>query len=212
MGNAVKPTRSPAALGLRAHSGWASAVAISLVEDRPVVLDRRRLELVVAGPDAVRQPFHAAEGQDLTRARAIVTKAVEGARRLAAGELRELLEALEARGSFASAAALLTASGRQLPDLSGILASHALIHAAEGELFRDALRSAAAECNLALVGVPEKEVWTRAAGALRRPAGRLREEIAALRKTIGPPWREDEKLATAAALVALAGSGSPSPV
>jgi hypothetical protein len=44
--------------------------------------------------------------------------------------------------------ALLLTSGRALPELKKILASHALIHSADGELFRDSLRAACGVCDV----------------------------------------------------------------
>jgi hypothetical protein len=195
--------RGRGTLGFRAHSGWASVVALWAGNRELRVVHRGRLELVLPGPDAVRQPFHAAEGQSPERAAAIVGRSAEEARRLARDGIRELLRSLEASGCPAKAGCLLLASGRVLPDLPAILASHALIHAADGELFRDAIRSAAADCGLPLIGAPEREVWTRASRELDCPPGRLQERIGALGKEIGPPWRQDEKLSAAAALLAM---------
>jgi hypothetical protein len=90
---------------------------------------------------------------------------------------------------------VLLGSGRPLPELAAILASHALIHTAEGELFRDALVWAARECGLPVTGVREKGLN---AAALKR--------LDALGKALGPPWTQDQKYATLAALMA-SGSG-----
>jgi hypothetical protein len=80
---------------------------------------------------------------------------------------------------------------RNLPDdIDRILASHALLHAAEGALFERALVEAAAE-----VGMP---------AALYDPAAIVvSEPLDGLRATLGPPWQKDHKLAAAAALAAL---------
>ena len=89
------------------------------------------------------------------------------------------------------AAAVLFASGRALPDLAATLRSHALIHTAEGEFFRDVLITAAESCNLPVTRVREREISD------------LQREIAELRKSLGPPWTQDEKLASLAAWQAL---------
>ena len=41
----MTPRRPPAALGLRAHSGWAALVAVGGGPASPQVLDRRRIEM-----------------------------------------------------------------------------------------------------------------------------------------------------------------------
>ena len=65
-------------VGFRCHSGWAVMVAVAGSERRPVLLDRRRVELV-CGPQP-RQPYHAVaeEGApptvvaDVERERAVI--------------------------------------------------------------------------------------------------------------------------------------------
>jgi len=78
-----------------------------------------------------------------------------------------------------------------LPGLAAILAAHPLIHTAEGELFRDVLVWAARECRLPVTGVREKALD---AASLKRVDG--------LGKSLGPPWTQDQKYATVAALMA----------
>jgi len=200
------PARS-VALGVRAHSGWAAVVAVASSSEGLQILHRGRVELVVPGPDAVRQPYHEAEGLALERARQIVDDATDLARRLAAEGLEAIAERLRKDGRV-EACGLLLSSGRPLPGFEAILASHAAIHAAEGELYREAIRSAAAARRWTVAGSPEKQVWTRAAAALGRPRAAVQKGVAALGKPLGPPWTQDEKLATAAAIVALSEAGA----
>ena len=70
----------------------------------------------------------------------------------------------------------------------------ALIHTAEGEMFRDALVWAAQARDLPVTGVRAKELD---ASALER--------IGSFGKLIGPPWTQDQKFATVAAFMALSG-------
>jgi hypothetical protein len=90
-----------------------------------------------------------------------------------------------------------------LPELESILASHALIHTAEGELFRDALRAASRGCGLPLTTIKERELFQQAAADLHLPAERIERHVAAMGKGIGPPWRQDQKFAAVAAWLAL---------
>ena len=91
-----------------------------------------------------------------------------------------------------------------MPELAAILQSHALIHTAEGEFFREALVQACGHCGLPVTKVKEREVWSRAAASLRLSTASLQELIAELGRPLGPPWRQDEKLASLAGWVALA--------
>src|SRR5882762_6158032 len=50
-GSHVMPRRPQAALGLRAHSGWAALIAVGGSAASPEVLDRRRIEMA-KGPEA----------------------------------------------------------------------------------------------------------------------------------------------------------------
>jgi hypothetical protein len=191
------------ALGLRAHSGWAALVAVAGTRGSIEVVDRRRIELCASKTPGPKQPYHQAEGQKLDKARQIVTRYAEEAGRLATEELRAVLADLKTRGHSVVGCGLLLASGRPLPDLESILASHALIHSADGELFRDALADAAEKNHLPLLRIKEKEAIGEAASRLRIEAGELQRLIAALGKTVGPPWTQDQKLAAIAAWLAL---------
>ena len=193
-----------AALGLRAHSGWAAATVVAGTLDEPVVLDRRRLiladEAALAGS---KQPYHAMEGRKTSEAEAMRDRFVADAKERAAEELRRVNETARAAGGSVAACGLLVASGRALPELSAILASHALIHTADGVHFRGALEHASSALGWALSKIPERDVTARAAGLSSERPERLAARIAALGKQLGPPWPADQKHAALAGLLAL---------
>src|SRR5690349_20169212 len=128
-----------AAIGFRVHSGWAAMVAVSLENDAPVVLHRRKLLLVKTFSYTFRQPYHTAEKMPLGDAREFVRGVEKESGELALSGLRALEKELESVRYKVRGCALLLASGRNLPELEKILASHALIHTADGELFREAI-------------------------------------------------------------------------
>jgi len=205
---ATSGSRNIAALGFRSHSGWAVLVAVAGSARDPTLVIRRR---VVLSQQTPRQPFHEAEGKPFAAAQSLVRRSTEEATSLGQGAVHDAIAELRAAGHEARHAGLLTAAGRALPDLREILASHALIHAAEGELFRDILRGACERCGLAVTEVREKELEQRAAQALRRSAVQTRQTLAAWGKAFGPPWTQDEKRAALVAWVALATS-RPDPI
>jgi hypothetical protein len=180
------------ALGFRAHSGWAAMVAVAGTIDAPQVLMRRRI--VIADPElpGSRQPYHAAAELPFSKAEELVRNAIESSRGLA---LEAMSAAIKAQKHEVAGCGVLGGSGKALPALDRILASHALIHTAEGEMFRDAITWAARELRLPVAILREKTIE---ATALKR--------IASLGKLIGPPWTQDQKYATLAALAALAES------
>lgn len=199
-----------AALGLRVHSGWAALIALSGPLATPAVLARRRIELVDRDSPGGNQPFHAARGLPLEAAQELVGRALDGATRMARGALAAAAGELRRQGAGRIACGILQSSARPLPSLAAVLASHALVHTAEGELFRDALANAAAAEGvgarraLRVLRIKERELLDRCTARLGVPPGDLERHLAGLGRTLGPPWRQDEKLATLAAWLALA--------
>ena len=90
-----------------------------------------------------------------------------------------------------------------------ILASHALIHTADGELFRDSLRAACARFNLPVQGIREKELFATASKAFGVQPAALKHRIAAFGKSLGPPWSQDEKFAALGAWLSLTRQAVP---
>src|SRR6195256_1261659 len=137
-----------AALGFRVHSGWAAVVAVCLDGGSPVVLARQRVHLVETFTYEFRQPYHTAEKMLDGQAREFISRMKAEARRLAYRAVRELESRTQEQGVKLTRCGLLLASGRPLPVLEKILASHALIHTADGELFREALLHESKRCGL----------------------------------------------------------------
>ena len=193
-----------AAVGFRVHSGWAAAVVLCGPVDSPVVVDRRKIQLVKIFTYAYRQPYHTAEKMPREDAVKFIRNVQSEAKRLAVSSLRSLQSHLPEGDFKIVRGALLLASGRALPGLDTILSSHALIHTADGELFRASLRAACAASDLPLECVREKELFAPASKLLGVQPAALKRRVAALGKTLGPPWSQDEKLAALAAWLTLA--------
>jgi len=193
-----------AALGFRAHSGWTSLVAISLEEGSPMVILRQRPHLVKTFTYAFRQPYHTAEKAPRGEAGGIISRARAEARGLAYKAIHSVQTELQAQGYRLKCCGVLLASGRALPSLPQILESHALIHTADGELFRRALIHASERCGLEMFTVKERELVDRSSDALRIQPGEMRRRLASLGVGLGPPWTQDEKLAALIAWISLA--------
>ena len=67
---------------------------------------------------------------------------------------------------------------------------------AHGEFFRDVLVRASEQCSLKVTKVKEREVWDRGTALFQLPAAVLQQRIGGLGRSLGPPWRQDEKLAS----------------
>jgi hypothetical protein len=193
-----------AAVGFRVHSGWAAAVALCLEKGAPVVLTRQRVHLVETFTYEFRQPYHTAEKMLAGQAREFIARMQVEARRLAYRAIQELESRTQEQGVKLTRCGLLLASGRPLPGLEKILASHALIHTADGELFREAILHASARCGLGEFTIKDKELLHVAGRRFRvKPADMLRR-VTELGRPLGSPWSQDEKFAALAAWLALA--------
>jgi len=194
----------PAALGFRVHSGWTALIALAIENNQPIVLSRQRPHLVATFSYTFRQPYHTAEKMDLTEAQTFLDQQRDESRVLALAALRSAQTEVAQQGYKLTRAALLLASGRPLPELSKILASHSIIHTADGEFFREALLHACAQAHLAVATIKDRELQATAATTLRRKPSALTRFVNDLGKPLGSPWTQDEKFATLAAWLALA--------
>jgi hypothetical protein len=181
-----------AAIGVRAHSGWAALVAVSGKPGSVHVLDRRRIVIADTQSSGTNQPYHFAEKLELRAAEKHLASCGAVSERLALSALRDVVKELS--DYEVAGAAILLASGRPLPALPAILVSHALIHTAEGEFFRQVVRQACETLEIGVTGIRERDLGERSA---------LQTEIANLGKTVGPPWTQDQKMAALAAMMVL---------
>ncbi len=165
-----------AAIGFSVHTGWAAAVALG--GPKATLLARERI--VLADSDYGRFVYHAAR-ETPAFARDMVKESRQVAVRRATGALRDLVAALDRHRVVAL---VVPPARRELPPLEKILASHSLVHSAEGELFRAALVAAGKKVGLTVVEL--------APGAL--PA----------LSVDGPPWGKDQRTAASLAWAALA--------
>lgn len=195
------PNATHAALGFRAHSGWAVVVAVAGTPDSPAVIDRQRIELIA--PGIPKQPYHAAEKLDLKAAEKLVGRCAQTAERLARRAVRAVVDDLRRKRHEVVGCGILLASGRPRTTLAATLASHALIHTAEGELFRDALARASEHWGLAVTAIRERELYERGATEFQVAADELRLRVAEMGRAVGPPWTQDEKQAALVGWLAL---------
>jgi hypothetical protein len=191
-----------AALGFRAHSGWTAVVAVRVDRGIPVVLARQRVHLVETFTYEFRQPYHTAKKMPPGEGREFISRIRAEARHLAYRAIRELQSDLQKQGLKLTRSGLVLASGRPLPGLDKILASHALIHTADGELFREALLHASARSGLRDFRIKERELLDRAEEVLRLKSAVLMGRVTELGRDFGSPWSQDEKFATLAAWLA----------
>jgi hypothetical protein len=181
------------ALGFSTHSGWAALVVMGRRDSEILIVDRRRIELVEE--EWAKAPYHASENLRLDEARDLVGRGIEAAHRIAAQQMKAIVDRERARANEVFGCGVLV--GKPMPDWSveEVLAVHFRMHKAEGVLFREALLRGSEACGLKTHAVEET--------ALRQHQEKETKLLARLGKTLGPPWGKDQKDAAVAALMAL---------
>jgi hypothetical protein len=192
-----------AALGVRMHSGWGVLVAVAGNADSLEVLDRRRI--VTADPETAgaMQPYHHAAKLELPQSEKYLANGAAASERLALAAISEVVRELEKRQYRVVGCAILLASGRPLPTLAKVLASHALIHTADGEFFRDAVRHACERLRIPITAIRERDLDERAQTVFGKAGKQVQGGIASLGSSVGPPWTKDHKAAALAASMIL---------
>jgi len=195
----VKPPRGACVLGFAPHSGWAAVVVIGGTPWAPAVLARERVTLADEALAGSKQPYHAIEALPLPEARMRLAALESSAARLAGAAIGQLVRIARAAGIEPCAAGILDSAGRSGATLEAILASHALIHTADGNHFREAVSGGCAAHGLAVVRIRQRDLAGEAARSLRRTPRALTATLTQLGREAGPPWGADQK---AAALIA----------
>jgi hypothetical protein len=198
-----------AALGFRTHSGWAAAVALRGSPRSPEVFDRRHITLVEPRSLGGVQPYHVARTMNLPKAEEFIQTVILAVDHTASLAVRDFAEAINGMGLRITGCGIVLASGRALPSLEATLRSHAMVHTAEGELYRAAIARAAKNLNWRCVRIPERDLYEVAAKQLRIPEPKLKLRITEMGRELGSPWSADEKCATLVAWLALAGFTTP---
>jgi hypothetical protein len=175
-------------------------VAVTGSPTQPVLLDRRRFQLAEAPSSGPIQPYHMARDLGVERGRVFLEECREASQAFACAALETAIKQIG--GDRVQYCAVLTGSGRASPSLEATLASHAAIHTAEGEFFRDIVCYASESCGLRVCRIKEKELFSRAESKFEMSSARLQRMLDELGKMVGPPWQQDQKLAALAAWLA----------
>ena len=145
---------------------------------RPRIELRERIQLL---GDAERFVFHRAAEMKLDDAKAFVAQVRREGRAAAVRALRQVVAERELAGCA------IVAGAAEMPPLAQVVASHPMIHTAEGLFHRDVLRAAAEAMGLSVRIVTPKSLDPKSA------------QLAAVGRAVGKPWNNDVKLGTLAA-------------
>jgi hypothetical protein len=194
-----------AAIGVSVHSGWGATVVMAGATGREEVLDRRRLVIIDPKVTGAAQPYHYAGEMEIQAAEKHLSHCAADSTRLALEALTGVAAALRDQGFTLMAAAILLSSARPLPNLEEILGSHALIHTAEGEFFRQAFRIAFERLEIPVIGIRTCDLDDFALKSFGEAAPEVHKRIDGMGRSLGAPWTKDEKTAALAAVIVLAG-------
>ncbi len=190
-------------MGIRPHSGWGALVLVAGKPGAVDVIDRRRIVITAPHTKGAEQPYHFSQGLKLSDAQTYLAERAAESEQLAFDALRQMVLEAHRRHQVVHSCAVLLAAGRSLPPLEKILASHLLVHTAEGEFFRQAFRRAGDRLKMQVTGIRERDLEEHARAAFGNQANSLTREIAGLGRSLGSPWTADQKNACLAALLVL---------
>ena len=180
-------------IGVSDHGGWAVFVA---ADGNGNLLDRRRVELVDEGLPKI--PHHS-EGQGLP-----IDQAVELVERVRASAERHAKLVLDAVAAEV-AGSILGIALRQCPELPPTIAeritNYRAHNVADWVMYRKELAAAAEARGWPVHWYDPRQVQDRASKAMG--VENLDSHFAQLRRSIGPPWGQDHKMAMAAAIAAM---------
>jgi hypothetical protein len=185
-------SRDDAIIGVSDHGGWAILVTVA---GDGTLLDRRRVELV--DEDLPKIPHHS-EGQvlPLDEAVALVERVRESAERHAKLGLDAV--AMTVPGRIRGVA--LRPCQTLPPTIAERIKDYRAQNVADWVMYRKALAAAAEARGWAIHWYDAKKVFDAASEA--QGIEDLEAHFLQLRKSIGPPWGQDHKVAMAAAMVA----------
>jgi len=194
-----KESKSFATIGLRAKTARAIAVMVVGPGDSPRVLKRVELKLADPAFPETTQPYHEVIDLPWEKAQMAVEKISTKIEKIAAKELGRLIRDAKAQGFSVRGVGVVGAPDK---NLSKIGSTHIRAHAAEGVLFRRVLEVAAATNNLPSRLFDERNLEPTAVTELRLSIDKIKTELAEMGRTVGSPWRTDEKAAAIAAWLA----------
>jgi len=205
-----KNKMKPAALGFRVHTGWAAMIAVTPPGESPLptILDRRRVEMIFGtDPQERRFTYHAAAKLTLDAAQRFVLETEKIALSRAKEKLAAAIRDLRERGYEVVASGTILGNRPFSSPLEATLRSHSLLHAAEGDLFRQAIIGASEALGVPVTRVPAREIYSEAVKHLAVSLEVLRGRLVELGREVGKPWTQDQKESLLVALLALGKGG-----
>lgn len=177
-----------AVIGVSDHGGWAVLVT---ADAKGKLLDRRRVQLV---DDALPKIPHHSEGQRLP-----LDEAVALVERVRASAERHAKLVLDAVGASVPVAGIALRECPELPPtIAECIADYRASNVADWVMYRKALAAAADTRGWPVHWFDKRKVYALASRALGVES--LDAHFAQVKRSFGPPWGEDQRMAMAAAI------------
>lgn len=192
-------------VGFKAHMGWVNAVGVNQGARKLLPLFAHRVDLINSEEREVLEPYHVAGGiHGLGRVsrpndpEAIIARGRQQQVKDAEKQLRLFHRELAKEGLAWTSSVVLTGRGK-MGDLDRVLASHALIHVAEGEAIRDATRAALDALAIPWHNRDEKTVLEAASKRLKCGANEVGVMVKSLKPQAATTWGKEERVIALAA-------------
>jgi hypothetical protein len=182
------------AVGFRVKSGFAIAVTLEGPVSAPSVLSRHVIEMSDPKVPETRQPYHDGFYHTEEDPREIARR-VKIVERCAKQSVAALLKDMHV-----ARAGLIVGS---VIDPEKVGNPHIRAHAHEGRLFRTVLEGTLRSRGVVCQVIVEQQLAATTAAGLRRPPREIARTLDGFGKTLGSPWRADEKAAATAAWLSL---------
>ena len=180
-----------AVIGVKSKTG--RGIAVALAAPKEFIC---REELTLADPDAKVGPYHEVMELPWSESIVAVRPAIATIEKIAARELRRLIDEVSSRGYQVDCIAVVGPADRNLERIGN---PHIRAHAAEGVLFRAVIEKAAKSNRVASRAFIDPSTELTAA---------QKKSVEEMKKVAGPPWRADEKSAAMAAMALLSARSS----
>ncbi|HEY6419734.1 MAG TPA: hypothetical protein VIX59_12085 [Candidatus Binataceae bacterium] len=191
-----------AAIGFRVKTGRATAIVVAGTVAAPQILRRVAVQLCdPAFPESF-QPYHAALELPEPEGAAVLKRATAAVQALATRAIADLAEPLRDSGLRLRGIGLVVASDHDPGPLGH---SHVRAHALEGRLFWKVMEHGSDSLGLPHLYILERDAFEAATVALGRKPDDLKRIVMEMGRAVGRPWSAEEKTATLAAWMALAG-------
>jgi len=198
-----------AALGFSTHTGWAAMVAVAGSAAEPEILDRSRVEMMGDDRERPRFVYHMARELTLQTAERIVREAKELSVFKAKGAIEGVIADLRKRDYDVVASGIIVGNRPFEASLESIVKSHTLVHTAEAQLFRGAIKAASEALKIPVVEIAAPDLEVRAIKLFRVTTEQLAKRLAAIGRAAGRPWSKDQRDSFLAALLATAPEEAP---